>query len=486
MSFFGVQNNLAFSRDKLFTSRLVLINLGILLSALGGVFVGYSGRVGLYALPLVAAGLMLALMCLTIVHRLRRGNFDWFETINFFYLGMGVGFVIRGVYIAIGLYNRETAFETADDFIFFLTLAMWYGLLGILAFLLGYYQLVGARRVASHLPVFKPEIKTKLLYSIIFFYTIIGLVGLVILLKQSGFSLASLSLAEIARKRHYLDTTHYVTSVPDLLFSALVLLSMVHFTKRRTPFFWILIVLASIWPVYSSSRSTFATVCLTVLIIYSYLVRRISTRTILIVAITAMFALSVLLGLRGLKYQGTEHFETALTAEGTLDNILGSTKFADVVTFAHVLQAIPYSLQLQYGATYLDLLTRPIPRDWWPEKPQNLGQYVSDVLWGHEGENAGGIPIPMIAEFYWNFHLPGIMAGMFLAGFLSRILYMYFDLNRRNVYTVTLYATIVIFVFRFTSTNFVNIATEFLLMMFPLLIAMYLSSGGFIQKPTSK
>ena len=77
--------------------------------------------------------------------------------------------------------------------------------------------------IAWRAPVFKNEIRVGVLYALVILCSILGIGSLLILLQASGFSLNALSLAEISRKRHYVETSHYLKSLPFLLFTAVAL-----------------------------------------------------------------------------------------------------------------------------------------------------------------------------------------------------------------------------------------------------------------------
>ena len=96
---------------------------------------------------------------------------------------------------------------------------------------------------------------------------------------------------------------------------------------------------------------------------------------------------------------------------------------------AAVIQQTPESVEFWKGETYLTLLSTPIPRFLWPNKPaKDLGQQF-----GHRYGFIGDFDIttsfnlPQIAEFYANFGLIGVFFGMYLTGRIYRYLYELFS-----------------------------------------------------------
>lgn len=106
----------------------------------------------------------------------------------------------------------------------------------------------------------------------------------------------------------------------------------------------------------------------------------------------------------------------------------------------HILDQLASSLTLidmkgnfYYGSAYLALLTTPIPRQWWPEKP-GLASHIHDFSIPSRPMGEMGMVMTHIGEFYLNFWYPGIVIMSFLtAYFLARI---YFRAYRNNYYSI--------------------------------------------------
>lgn len=435
--------------------------------------------VDVYAGPFLLGIAMLYLMLAWLVQRIRAGRFDWFEPINWFFVSLGVGFGLRSLYIALGVYNRHTTFTDEAEFIFYVNLAMVYGLAALVAYLVGYTLWRQARQLAGRLPVFQPVVRPRPFYAALFILTVAGLLALAILVRESGISLNNLSLASLSRKRHYIQTGYYLKSVPFFLFAAVAMMGVWHFTVRRSWWLWVWVALAAAWPFFSSTRESLLGVLLLPIIMRSYLVKPISGRTMATLAISFAFLLSVLVAIRQANYRGDEIVESSTTLTGVLDNTIGSRSFADVVTFAHVIRAVPDEIPLQLGATYARLLAGPIPRSLWPDKPLPIGKELGQLFY----EQAGAVPPSMAAEAYMNFHLPGVVLVFVVFGLASRTLYEYLRLNDRNPYAVAIYAFSVIFVFKYSNSDFVINSQQFLMRTLPLLLGLYIMSGGFQRRP---
>src|SRR5262249_54538201 len=101
--------------------------------------------------------------------------------------------------------------------------------------------------------------------------------------------------------------------------------------------------------------------------------------------------------------------------------------------FASSLTLIDRSGRLYYGTTYLALLTSPIPRQWWPDKP-GLAEYMKDFSTPSRPMAAMGMITTFMGDFYINFGHAGIIIMSFLTAYWLAL--VYFKAYRNNYYSV--------------------------------------------------
>lgn len=102
--------------------------------------------------------------------------------------------------------------------------------------------------------------------------------------------------------------------------------------------------------------------------------------------------------------------------------------------FACALTLMDEQGALYYGRTYLNLITLPIPRQWWPEKP-TLGDYLKDVSKPWRPMAEMGMIVTFLGESYVNFGLLGtIFVPYLVAYWLGRA---YFKAYRSDYFSVT-------------------------------------------------
>jgi hypothetical protein len=94
-----------------------------------------------------------------------------------------------------------------------------------------------------------------------------------------------------------------------------------------------------------------------------------------------------------------------------------------------VMHLIPKESDYYYGATFATLLVLPIPRAWWPGKPDVSVTYLIADYFGFHSDN---FAISLQAETYANFSWPGIVMFYFIFGFISAKIYCHAVSNRSD------------------------------------------------------
>ncbi len=94
-------------------------------------------------------------------------------------------------------------------------------------------------------------------------------------------------------------------------------------------------------------------------------------------------------------------------------------------TFAIIVDGTPWLVPYWDGASYVELITKPIPRIIWPEKPRSdLGnRWAKPYGLLDYGDYGTSFNLPWIVEAYGNFGSPGVLAVSALVGFLFGFLY---------------------------------------------------------------
>jgi len=451
--------------------RVLILFTAILCLMSGFLVVKYEGAVGDFIVPGVLAGTIGVLLLFDVVRRTIAKGFDIFEVINVIFLSFFIGYVLRSFYIVAGNYERMLQFDVISGR-YYLTLALLLVILGILAFIVGYSNSLG-ENIAKRLPHFKDTINYRRLYLVYIVYSLIGIGCFILILQQSGG--IRLALDDIARKRW--GNTEYLTVGTYLFFYAGVLRVTASLKSRLPIILQIHIILSFVIPITTSSRINLFFMCITLLIIYNYGKQRISLRTIIILGMVLLFLYYLMLGLR---FNATRDIDLKeyISLDSALENTVAHFDFSDIVITAHFIRAVPDLFPLQYGKSFLVFITRPIPRIWWPDKPEPLGPFIGKVFLNYPEWRKSGIPPTFIGELYWNFHFPGVVIGMLLAGIMCRTAYEYLRNNQENLYAVTLYAYTVPALFQLTALDANTGLTRLAYILVALIFPYYFISRG--------
>ena len=130
-------------------------------------------------------------------------------------------------------------------------------------------------------------------------------------------------------------------------------------------------------------------------------------------------------------------------------------RLAHISTFAYVAAVTPDSVPYWSGDSYQTLWTSFIRRIFWPGKPQStIGQDFGHRYGLLQTYDMGtSMNLPWIIEFYANFGLGGVLAGMFFTGGLFRILLQKLKVSVDNPIEHVLAVTITFSLF-YAESNF--------------------------------
>jgi oligosaccharide repeat unit polymerase len=108
--------------------------------------------------------------------------------------------------------------------------------------------------------------------------------------------------------------------------------------------------------------------------------------------------------------------------------------------FAVMVDDMPHHVQFQFGRTWLNLLTLPVPSKLWVSKPLVLeGRYVAETYFGDHA----GMPPGYAGVLFLNFSYAGVLIGFVILGIFHKALYRYLLQNQSRAMCVCMYATTV-------------------------------------------
>lgn len=174
-----------------------------------------------------------------------------------------------------------------------------------------------------------------------------------------------------------------------------------------------LIVAACLIPFYASSRADVVMAIACSLAVSTILGRTVRYRRILAVCAVLLVGLSLMTLLR----QRAEVNPLASIGK-VAEHVVVNRNQLGLAKTSHIINAIPETLEPQWGRTILVWLAAPVPRSIWTNKPLvHSGPIIGRKIYGNF---VSGVPPGIVAELYWNFYWPGVIIGMFLFGTFMR------------------------------------------------------------------
>lgn len=444
----------------LMVALLLLVGGAAVLTA-ATAFWGY----GAIAMLLLAFALMLVTH-LFIKIAFREG-IDLFEPVHWVFLYAFLGYIVAPLHMLstgrvsylIGSYSLEVQTHL-------MILALMYVVIGFIFFYIGYNTLL-ARRIGASLPSFGTTWSSRRARHIVFLFTIIGGVCFAAYIHYGGGILFLYSHPEL---RWFIFEAiplgGYLMWGVRLLPMAVYIWFVDYLTERRSKVFWLYFLAVCTVMLAFGGRGRVLGIWLILLVLYYYLSKRLSIRLLIGVIIAAFGSLLVF----SIWFNPQQPFEH-------LSYLLSGEYFGGLAPFMHIIKHVPSELGPYLGQSFLALFVFPIPRDIWPGKPTTAGRLVLMPFFPGQG---GGVGVPLVAELYLNFLLPGVIIGMFLFGIMSRAFYAYLKRNLHSRATVLIYVAVLLqWIIGSSSADFVTTTVPVLEALIALYVALrYITRAG--------
>ena len=252
----------------------------------------------------------------------------------------------------------------------------------------------------------------------------------------------------------------------------LSLLALIYWYGLRKPLIFLMSIYLLLMAYQGFNR--FRVVIPIILMAQIYLDRKnrrwptVSVAVILVIAGLLFFPLKSI-G-RGLQEGASVSEVTAVSGEiisSALAARAGDQTFLDM--FASSLTLTDLKGEFTYGKPYLAVLTLPVPRQLWPDKP-TLSQYLFDISTSWRPMGQAGMIVTYLGEAYINFSYAGILLMPFLIAYILGI--VYFRAYRRSYYSVYHFAYLLIAcnLIQVYRDGLISLAVFLLVNMMPLII----------------
>jgi hypothetical protein len=138
-----------------------------------------------------------------------------------------------------------------------------------------------------------------------------------------------------------------------------------------------------------------------------------------------------------------------------------------------IVDYVPEKAGYLRGSTYAKFFFWPIPRTWWPEKPESISRVVVRHFYPEIYVKGVSMSPTIVGEAYFNFGVPGILVVMTLFGIICQSLYTFLKKNGKNLAAIALYASIAPFIFESFRGYFFECTMTYLFIGLSVFIAFY-------------
>jgi hypothetical protein len=212
----------------------------------------------------------------------------------------------------------------------------------------------------------------------------------------------------------------------------------------RQPLFWASTLAVSAFSFLASgSRGSVLYPVLLAFLVWVFRERKVPVARGAVLLAAGMVALSALGAIRHSTWKGTVDWSAAFKPgpdavgrEGAASEL--SLRSLELRGTTAILGRVPHEVNYIYGSSYVALLTLPIPRKLWPEKPAQVGGRVGQTFFH---VNAG-MPPGIIGEAYWNFGVLGIPLVFFFFGMFHQWLANFMLRYRGQPVAMAIYVTV--------------------------------------------
>lgn len=181
---------------------------------------------------------------------------------------------------------------------------------------------------------------------------------------------------------------------------------------------FLVFLLACAYPFYSSSRIKVVWVLINGLGVCWYFSREKFWSRL---AVGATVCLILFFGMSFIRQKGVEDAMENASFSSAIERLTLDRNGPGIAKTSHIINHVPSALPFQNGKTIAVWAIAPVPRALFPGKPLiQSGPIIGRTIYGN---NISGVPPGIIAELYWNFHIPGVIFGTLLFGFALRKIY---------------------------------------------------------------
>jgi oligosaccharide repeat unit polymerase len=389
--------------------------------------------------------------------------YDLFHPLNFVALTTIIGITLRTIYIVTVNDFTTRSFLMLGKPLESMFVGLSYATLGVVFLVLGFSVGLPGFDI-NRVPILRNDTWSyRRLAIVLWVLAVVALFAIILYFDRIGLTPETL-LSRISGKRRFVveDAEYQYAALAYYLWGASLIdyvflfLFTIQTALRKPVVSWLgfstisVGMIACIFPIIVSSRSSIIVLLLTALMIWNYL-RKVSLLQVISVLVVASFIITILGLIRNQQTQevSSNTFSLETVSQTILPAVVGNRNFFGVDKTTHIIQVVPEKLRYQYGKTLILWALAPVPRTLWKDKPIiSVGQIIGPIVFQHD-LNVTGVPPGFVAELYWNGGIMAIVVGMFFLGVWLKFIYISFGKRASQNMNALLIYVFLVFPFSF-------------------------------------
>ena len=233
----------------------------------------------------------------------------------------------------------------------------------------------------------------------------------------------------------------------------------------------------------SDQRGTIVLSIVSYVLAYRRFVRPLSRKVIAVVAVCVLAVVTV----RTVGRIAADDAALPDTLAQVFANAIGRNFVENGKTIA-VIQAVPDSIDFQYGKSYLDAILILVPRELFPAKATvNLDTVVGNAVFGCGSFGACAVPPGLLAESYLNFGIVGfvilpVLIGL-VTGWLDRLARI---TESRSIYGVLYISTLIFVGWSILGSGIASVITQLVVQCAATVLVYYASKITRLAPPAAR
>ncbi len=440
----------------------------------------------------IAVSILVLVTLFAIFHKRKTGNLGLFEPLTLVFIGILIYFILPAIDLTFlgKLINPSIKLShykalTAEDDRFLATI-IFLCTLGVISFYFGYASALG-KKLGCALPVPGRDYSKNLLLKTGIVYALLGIIAFGYAMWKVG-GTAKWFTTPKGANIFLVAKCVYGTFLLKVLIPAIIIL-FVYALLRGSKIIFVLwtsafMTVVIFFTIFSQgSRRITLFLVLSLIIYYRYAVSPLRFKQIaLMIAVLFFYNFNVGLIRKTIpqyNLQSTKnHFSKIINSyEGRWHNLVINTMDFPYCynSLMQIVDYVPEKVDYLWGSTYAKFFLWPIPRSWWPEKPEGISRVVVRHFYPQMYERGISMSPTIVSEVYFNFGISGIIIIMALFGVICQSLHTFLKKNKQNIGAIAIYASIAPYVFESFRGYFFECTMLYLFYGLCIFIAFYLA-----------